>query len=202
ITVGDDTWYSLTGVNMNNVDYKGKTFWFIQKYVTAGGYRNSTSSLITGQVFDADWSNDYDQSDIYTYLSETGAYISTAVTGIADSDLYGKITERSVSETYTVNYADEPQENIFSSKLWLINQAELGLLNGSAVNNYNTNVGISYGIGNTAGFDGQGANWWLRSPLAGYADSAQYIDPNGYFNEYSTEDLKGVRAAFEITIPA
>ncbi|MBQ7884799.1 MAG: hypothetical protein IJ318_01735, partial [Clostridia bacterium] len=201
ITVGDDTWYSLSGVNMNNVDYTGKTFWFIQRYVTVGGYDSSTGSWITGQVFDLDGtSNDYDQSDICTYLSETGAYITTSVTGIADSDLYGKITERSVSETYTVD--GSAQDNTFSSRLWLLSEAELALLGSQG-----SEPVRAYGMGNTAGTDygagfSNGADWWLRSPCLGEANRAHGVGNYGGLVDYYVSNDNGVRAAFQITIPA
>ena len=203
ITVGNDTWYSLSGVNMNNATYTGKTFWFIQRYVTGGGYAGIEGTYITGQVFDADGvNNDYDQSDICAYLSETGGYISTAVTGIANSDLYGKISERSVSETYTVDYNDVPQECSFSSRLWLLSEREVGLLNGaeaSCGNIYSEPV-KAYGIGNIVD-DADGALWWLRSPDPADACGNAHcvINLGGLGSDY-VNDYIGVRAAFEITI--
>ncbi|MBQ7885056.1 MAG: hypothetical protein IJ318_03065, partial [Clostridia bacterium] len=194
ITVGDDTWYSLSGANMNNVDYKGKTFWFVQRYVTAGGYVSTSGSTIIGQMFDSDWSNDYDQSDICAYLSATGAYITTSVTGIADADLYAKITERSVSETYTVDGSS--QDNTFSSRLWLLSEAELALLGSQG-----SEPVKAYGIGNTAGdASGYGAYWWLRSPYPDSADSAHSVDYGGYLYDGGVLSVYGVRAAFEISI--
>ncbi|MBQ7884566.1 MAG: hypothetical protein IJ318_00510, partial [Clostridia bacterium] len=207
ITVGTDTWYSLAGVNMTGKTLTGKTFWFIQRYVTAGGYfgdPNDTEydySWITSQQFNESSSdgNDYDQSDIHEYLS---GYAYQAATGITSGMLYD-ITKREVNETYPVNYADDAQENAFSSRLWLLSKKEVGLLNGAEVSNGNTysEPVKAYGIGNTAGdADGYGAGWWLRSPDPADADSAFYVSAGS--NLYSTfvADLNGVRAAFEISI--
>ncbi|MBQ7884680.1 MAG: hypothetical protein IJ318_01110, partial [Clostridia bacterium] len=197
VTVGEQKWYSLTGATMTLDNAKNHTFWFIQRYVTAGGYHgdpNDTEfkSLITGQKFNALMSdgNDYDQSVIHEYLS---GYAYQAATGITSGMLYD-ITKREVNETYITNYNSTAgtQENAFSSKLWLLNEAETALLGDLFV----------CGIGNTAGdYNGSVASWWLRSPNPNYAGGAHYVVGDGYLDHGIVNSSYGVRAAFEITMP-
>ena len=217
-----DRWYSLYGVDMTNVDYKGKTFWFIQEYVVAGGYKinDTDSSIQKGILFNpgsgANYNNTYAQvnnskkSTIYTFLENNYA----TKTGITTEEL-NKIEERNVNERYEVyftgnNATTEGSKNYlacqFSSKFWLINHAELGLLCNQPVgmSGYGNKVKV-YGINNqdgvTSGSTVYGAYWWLRSPEAVIYNDAHYVDLSGYFSERSVgNDDVGVRAAFQIQI--
>ena len=217
-----EKWYSLYGVDMTNVDYKGKTFWFIQEYVVAGGYKinDTDSSYQKGILFNSDslYNNTYAQvsngkkSNIYTFLEDKYA----KNTGITAEELNNKIEPRNVNERYEVNFTGnnattEGSKNYlacqFSSKFWLINYAELGLL-------CNQSIGISdigndkvktYGINNQDGTtsDGtmHGAYWWLRSPSASYSFHAHSVYYDGhFFNSGVSLDTIGVRAAFQIKI--
>ena len=78
------------------------------------------------------------------------------------------IEKRTVKEIYMLNASS--QECSFKSKLWLISDAELGLLNGETVT-ISEDEEIKYsdikacGIGNITGTTGgYGADWWIRSP--------------------------------------
>ena len=214
-----ETWYSLYGVDMSKVtNYKNHTYWFIQEYVVAGGYKinNNDTSTQKGIIFNPysgdNYNNTYAQvnnnkkSTIYTFLEDNYA----TKTGITQEEL-NKIESRSVDESYDVTFTEGDAKDgklacQFSSKFWLINHAELGLL-------CNQSVGISdydykvktYGINNqdvyTSGSTVYGASWWLRSPYAGYYFSAHFVYNSGYFgNDDVSNGLVGVRAAFQIQI--
>ncbi len=204
-----DRWYSLYGVDMTNKDYKGKTFWFIQEYVVAGGYKiNDTDNAYQkGILFNnASGNNTYAQvnnskkSNIYTFLEEN----YTTKTGITTDEL-NKIDSRNVDESYDVTFTDGDAKDgklacQFSSKFWLINHAELGLLCNQS--NVRSQCVKTYGINNQDGdASGSGAGWWLRSPLAALYSCAHYVSYKGYFANYAMDyAFVGIRAAFQITL--
>ena len=229
ITTGtNEIWYSLYNVDMSKVtNYKNHTYWFIQEYVVAGGYKinDNDSSSQKGIIFNPDSGDNYNsiyaqidstnasnskKSTIYTFLEGNEEKSFATKTGITQEEL-NKIDSRSVDESYDVTFTDGDAKDgklacQFSSKFWLINHAELGLL-------CNQSVGISdydykvktYGINNqdvyTSGSTVYGASWWLRSPYAGYYFSAHFVYNSGYFgNDDVSNGLVGVRAAFQIQI--
>ena len=226
ITTGTgEIWYSLYGVDMTNVDYKGKTFWFIQEYVVAGGYFINDHNIQLGILFQSEQNNTYAQIDsakpnnskkstIYTFLNDIDATDSYAKkTGITTEEL-NKIDSRNVDESYEVSFTGynattEGSKNYlackFSSMFWLINHAELGLL-------CNQSVGMSYtdskytvktyGINNQDGNkSGEGAQWWLRSPYPDDRYIAHCVSGDGNFTGCGAHnDWVGVRAAFQITL--
>ncbi|MBQ7884616.1 MAG: hypothetical protein IJ318_00765 [Clostridia bacterium] len=201
-----ETWYSLNGVDMTNVDYSGYTFWFIQRYTTIGYYsfNDDWTEYAEGTPFNhsADLMNNYQGSDMQQLLSETSMYIS--MTGIADSYVYDRAKARTVNETDAgLSYGSGSQVTTFTSKLWLLNQKELGLLNGDETiydNTYSEPV-KAYGIGNATGdADGNGAFWWLRSPDQNIAHYVHYVYHGGYLGSTSVDGNGGFRAAFQITI--
>ena len=222
ITTGtNEVWYSLFNVDMSKVDYKGYTYWFIQQYVVAGGYKlnDSDSSYQKGILFNSNpnsgenYNNTYAQVDnnkkspIYTYLESEHAI----KTGVKAEEPSG-IESRVVNEKYEVNsrYTNTTTEDgkyylscQFTSKYWLLNHEELGLL-------CNKPIGLSaygykykaYGINNRdGGINGYGALWWLRSPNANLGNSAHCVGILGSFDYYSVDfSSVGVRAAFQIQI--
>ena len=220
ITTGTgEKWYSLYNVDMSTVNYKGYTYWFIKQYVVAGGYKlnDSSSSDQGGILFNPssgeNLNNTYAQvgnnkkSTIYTYL-ESEYETKTGVTAEEPSG----IELRVVNEKYKVNknYVNTTTEGDkyylacqFTSKYWLLNHEELGLL-------CNQTIGLSdygykykaYGISNQDGDSrGYGAPWWLRSPDAGSCDFALCVSSYDYFTYLSVFNPSvGVRAAFQIQI--
>ena len=229
ITTGtNEIWYSLYNVDMSKVtNYKNHTYWFIQEYVVAGGYEinDNDSSSQKGILFNPSSGNNYNntyaqidstnasnskKSTIYTFLEDNYA----TKTGITQEEL-NKIESRSVDESYEVSFTGyntttTDSKNYlacqFSSKFWLINHAELGLL-------CNQSVGISdydykvktYGInnqdGHTSGSTVYGAPWWLRSPYADYFNRALYVNYSGFiYFDFVPYGSVGVRAAFQIQI--
>ena len=214
-----ETWYSLYGVDMSKVsNYKNHTYWFIQEYVVAGGYKinDSDSSSQKGILFDST-KNTYAQIDstnesnskkstIYTFLE--GSYATK--TGITTEEL-NKIDSRNVDESYDVTFTGGDAKDgklacKFSSRFWLINHAELGLLCNQSIDisDYDYKV-KTYGINNqdgyTSGSTVYGAYWWLRSPYADIYDYAHYVLSDGYFSYYDVNYVYvGVRAAFQIQI--
>ena len=215
-----DRWYSLYGVDMANKDYKGKTFWFIQEYVVAGGYKinDTDESNQKGILFNPsdNKNNTYAQvnnnkrSNIYTFLGNEYA----TKTGITTDEL-NKIEPRNVNESYAVNFSGynttttEDNKHYlacqFQSKFWLINHAELGLLcNQHGINGGSKRVktyGINNQDGNTSNNTVYGANWWLRSPFAVSSNAAHSVYSDGTFNNFVVSSaIVGVRAAFQIKI--
>ena len=225
ITTGtNEIWYSLYNVDMSKVtNYKNHTYWFIQEYVVAGGYKinNNDTSTQKGILFNLgsgdNYNNTYAQvnnnkkSTIYTFLEGNEEKSFATNTGITNEELYDEIDSRSVDESYDVTFTDGDAKDgklacQFSSKFWLINHAELGLLCNQSVglSDYGNKI-KTYGINNqdgyTSGSTVYGALWWLRSPYADYSISAHCVDDFGYFyNNYVTDDYVGVRAAFQIQI--
>ena len=215
----NEKWYSLYNVDMSKVsNYKNHTYWFIQEYVVAGGYKinDTDSSTQKGILFNPssedNYNNTYAQvnnskkSTIYTFLEENYA----TKTGITTDEL-NKIDSRNVDESYDVTFTDGDAKDgklacQFSSKFWLINHAELGLLCNQAVAISGSGYKVkTYGINNqdgyTSGSTAYGALWWLRSPNADYYSVAHCVDSNGDFDGYNVElDIVGVRAAFQIQI--
>ena len=224
ITTGTgEKWYSLFNVDMSTVDYKNHTYWFIQQYVVAGGYKindGSNAFYPDGILFNPDsgenYNNTYAQidftndsnskkSNIYTFLENDYA----TKTGVTAEEQKG-IETRVVNEEYTVSFTDynvvgDKLACQFSSKFWLINHAELGLLCNQPISvpGYTYKA---YGISNQDGytsFDGAvcGVNWWLRSPHPGDAGYALSVLDNGLFDSRDVYDISvGVRAAFQIQI--
>ena len=211
ITTGTgEKWYSLYNVDMSKVNYKGYTYWFIQQYVVAGGYKlnDSDSSRQNGILFNQDEDNHtYAQvnnsikSTIYTYLESEYA---TKI-GVTDEESAG-IESRVVNEKYEVSkgYTNTTTEGDkyylacqFTSKYWLLNHAELGLLCSQTIeiSAYGCKY-KAYGISNK-----DGASWWLRSPFEVFSYYAHYVDVGGCFNGHHITDLTvGVRAAFQVQI--
>ena len=215
-----ETWYSLYNVDMSKVsDYKNHTYWFIQQYVVAGGYKlnDSDSSDQKGILFNPDtgenYNNTYAQVDngkkstIYTYLESEYA----TKTGVTEEEPSG-IESRVVNEKYKVNknYTNTTTENWkyylscqFTSKYWLLNHKELGLLCNKSIGledygNYYKAYGISNQDGDSKGY---GATWWLRSPYADSYGAARCVGNSGGFNYASVSYTPfGVRAAFQIQI--
>ena len=224
-----ETWYSLYGVDMSKVtNYKNHTYWFIQEYVVAGGYKinDNDSSTQIGILFNPgsgdNYNNTYAQIDstnasnskkstIYTFLEGNEEKSFATNTGITNEELYDEIESRSVDESYAVTFTDGDAKDgklacQFSSKFWLINHAELGLLCNQSVglSDYGNKI-KTYGINNqdgyTSGSTVRGAYWWLRSPSAGIYYDARSVYNNGNFNSNNVyNDYVGVRAAFQITL--
>lgn len=217
----DQRWYSLNGINFNtklemilksgNISAKGQTFWFIQQYTTTGGYYigDADSTKKKGAAFDYT-NNKYFGSWIYNYLN--GEYLSAA--NIMNEDLFNSIQKRDVQESYTVNYStkldyvsNSEYMSEFSSKLWLISPAELGLITNKQT--INTTSGLNYGIktpgiGNqdlSKSYKGLASFWWLRAPGPSDHLVARGISDEGYFGLYGVDTTCGVRAAFQISIP-
>ena len=194
-----EKWYSLKGADMTNVDYKGYTFWFIQKYVTAGGYGS-----ISGRLFNES-GNNYTGSAIETYI--LGDYLKD--TGILDSEgnvsdeLYDSITKRSVTETYQNYMGSTLTVTLTDARLWLISRQEMFLLYDNSIS-MNGQVEICYGIGDTTGSqsNGNGAYWAFRSVSSDANSSGpDCINQLGKFTTVSISSaVYGIRAAFEITI--
>ena len=229
ITTGtNEIWYSLYNVDMSKVtNYKNHTYWFIQEYVVAGGYKinDNDSSSQKGIIFNPDSGDNYNsiyaqidstnasnskKSTIYTFLEGNEEKSFATKTGITQEEL-NKIDSRSVDESYDVTFTDGDAKDgklacQFSSKFWLINHAELGLLCNQSVglSDYGNKI-KTYGINNqdgyTSGSTVYGAFWWLRSPYADYYYSAHSVYSDGYFDSGIVDSGNvGVRAAFQITL--
>jgi len=191
-----EKWYSLKGADMTNVDYKGYTFWFVQKYVTAGGYNN-----IEGHVFNESGNgSNYTGSAIETYI--LGDYLKD--TGILDNEgnvsdeLYDSITKRSVTETYDVSGTSQTL-TMTNAGLWLLSIEELSLLEGKTFTGYGYVTSV-YGISAQDTF----GTWCLRSPgtsMAGWIHgTVQEMSSCLMSNLMGITTKYGIRAAFEITI--
>ncbi len=204
----EETWYSLYGVDMSKVSYTGKTFWFIQQYIVAGGYYNGEGSYVDGIEFDSRdciYAQDSKKSEIYTFINGTDETSYVGKTGISSDDTYADISARTVDESYSVYFSNEYVTDSklackFTSKFWLLNKTELGLLtNRSAVSNYVTKTyGINAQNGNSN--NKYGGSWWLRAPYASYGTDVHVVSYSGVFNNDFTTADDGVRAAFQITL--
>ena len=199
-------WYSLQGSSISLNNYKGHTYWFVQRYVSGGYYFGDDMSSETAGGSVAFGNTIYSNSTAKAYLDNT--YITTSITAIADSDLYASITNRSVTETYTgLDYGDgdaEPYDDIytgsvtltFSGKLWLLSALETELMP--------ADIRLAYGLGNKKGTyidsENNGAEWWLRSPW--YYNDANHENVNyaGYYDADFVEDSLGIRPAFQIAL--
>ena len=206
----EDRWYSLYGVDMSKVsNYKNHIYWFIQEYVVA-----SQKILFNPYSEGDNCNNTYAQvnnnkkSYIYTFLEESYA----TKTGITTEEL-NKIESRNVNESYEVTFTDGDAKDgklacQFSSKFWLINPAELGLLCNQPMDLKGSSEKVvkTYGINNQdGGKSGYGATWWLRSPSSGYSKGVRNLNIGGVFtsNDVYGSALGGgcgIRAAFQITL--
>lgn len=218
-TTDDEAWYSLNGIEMTLDKAMGKnlTFWFIQKYTTAGYYTlpdgdDSEAIMFNENVNDGNvYADGETKSNIYNYV--TGDYltdIGVTTEGTSAKTYYDTITIRNVNELYeaVTEYGNYSQTCSFSAKLWLINVAELSLLNGSEIDLY-SQEDITYpepvkafGIGYPDDVEGYGSCWWGRAP--DYLDEsgcyAMRIEGPGQLYVPSVDYPGGIRAAFQVEI--
>lgn len=230
-----ETWYSLYGVDMSKVtDYKNHTYWFIQQYVVAGGYClnddergeelasnglefNLDDFYTTDNGFLSGYANVKEdiKSTIYKYLNSESDYNANGFAekaGLNDDEPAG-IEFRDVNEAYSVKSFTEDGDKIesvycqFSSKYWLLDSSELGLLcnrtlDASSSSDIFINVLKTYGINNKDGNDaGECAIWWLRNPeyeIGGRRVLAVSHEGKLYSKSYT--DTIGIRAAFQVQI--
>ena len=220
-----ETWYSLYGVDMSKVsNYKKHTYWFIQQYVVAGGYKigdndeHYQKSISFNTESSGHYNNTYAQidnykkSNIYNYLNSEGDYINKGYvekTGIKNEEL-NEIEKRSVNEEYVVSFTGSNAVSgklncQFESKYWLLNYQELGLLcNRKMEQNDSGGAFKTYGINNQDGdSNGRGASWWLRYPDKSLDNFVYLVNFGGAllstYVDLTTYSV-GVRAACQIRI--
>lgn len=234
-----ETWYSLYGVDMSKVtDYKNHTYWFIQQYVVANGYcLNDDESgeylASNGLNFDSDGSYAVTtdnvviggyanvkkdiKSTIYKYLNSESDYNANGFAekaGLSDDEPAG-IEFRDVNEAYSVKIFTEDVDKIgsvycqFSSKYWLLDSSELGLLcnrtldvSDDITTDIDSYVLKTYGINNKDGNNvGECAIWWLRDPnYVSGLDRAMAVSHEGKLYSKDYRDTIGIRAAFQVQI--
>ena len=235
-----ETWYSLYGVDMSKVtDYKNHTYWFIQQYVVAngyclnddesgeylasnglefnlGGFYTTDNGLLSGY---ANVKEDI-KSTIYKYLNSESDYNANGFAekaGLSDDEPAG-IEFRDVNEAYSVKIFTQDEEYVtgsvycqFSSKYWLLDSSELGLLCNRTIDASSVDIFISdilvnvlktYGINNKDGNDAQEcATWWLRNPeYENGGDRVLAVSHQGKLYSKSYTDTIGIRAAFQVQI--
>ena len=234
-----ETWYSLYGVDMSKVtDYKNHTYWFIQQYVVANGYclnddESGEELASNGLNFDSDGSYAVTtdnvviggyanvkkdiKSTIYKYLNSESDYNANGFaekTGLNDDEPAG-IEFRDVNEAYSVKIFTEDVDKIgsvycqFSSKYWLLDSSELGLLcnrtldvSDDITTDIDSYVLKTYGINNKDGNNvGECAIWWLRDPnYVSGLDRAMAVSHEGKLYSKDYMDTIGIRAAFQVQI--
>ena len=162
------------------------------------------------------------KSTIYKYLNSESDYNANGFAekaGLSDDEPAG-IEFREVNEAYSVrNLITEDVEAPeiisvfcqFSSKYWLLDSSELGLLCNRTIDASNVDIFISdilvnilktYGINNKDGNDvGECAIWWLRDPeCENGGNRALAVSHEGKLYSKSYTDTIGIRAAFQVQI--
>ena len=155
---------------------------------------------------EADWTEDngygveYNGSTIQQYLAGTSTNNIFTTYGISQTEgFYAEyINQVNLAAETCDDYRDSSTyttQATSNQKLWLLSEAEYIQFFGN---------GDSSGIGNILG--GSADYWWLRSPC-GVSDGdagARYVDYYGRVDDFDVGDggVCGVRAAFQITIPA
>ena len=183
LTIGSDKWYSLSGVDMTNVDRTGKTFWFIQKGIAAGEFMDYAS--LYGVRFALGNNNNYAESYVHQFINST--YISDQETGIISDKVYSQLTTRSVTETFSeVSFTCS-----FSSKLWLVNSNELKLMNGGELTTILATSLVNAQTINNPNV----SNWSTREPTS---DGEIYRLVGDNYSPTHLTAVLGVRPAFEI----
>ena len=190
IVDGTSTWYSLAGYDTANLDYSGKTFWFVSRYV-----------LDKTSVFGTSYA--YSTSTINSYLTSTATDGFMAQTGVLNSDVYlnGIIQSRTV----------DGEEGFTNAKFWLLSIDAVNSLGGVVGegsgnmvkgpawgDNSYVEPRIAYTVGTTTS-----TSWWLRSFTGTSTKYVQRCVASGVVGatpDYSTSS-EGIRPACQITIP-
>lgn len=165
------------------------TYWFISEYVLGVKKFSSTD-------------NTYNGSTIQTYLSGTGASSFINKHGITAQDaVYSQITARTLEDAADAENHVGALTKVENQKLWLLSVSELKYLNNdTACDTKYKNSSATYSTIIAQNTTPTASFWWLRSPYDSSA-TAFYVDSSGKVQDSNvTMTMKGVRAAFQITI--
>lgn len=146
--------------------------------------------------------NDYENSEIYSYLS--GTFIGLLGTSAQSAIKQIKIPYWS-GTGYSGSY--KKGSNGLSSKVFLLSDREVGF--SSSLHSRFPNIGsvLAYFkngdekdqyLPRRAKFDGSYSDWWLRAPTVGVIDYVWKVDYTGSWNNSASQMSRGIRPCFVI----